>query len=952
MDTMQIMPWKRFLSLTLLLGLFCLQTNPSEAQGAAGTISGVVSDDSGGRLPGATVTITNVSTGQSQSLVTNEEGRYRAVALQPTSYTILAELSGFASSKREVVLTVGANLTVDLQLSVAGVEETVTVTGETPLVDVTSNQLVSVVESDQVDSLPNLGRNFLDLAQLLPGSGPDNSRVQYFNPTKFGGAADQRNGFTTMIDGGAVDDAIWGSTTMNISQESVQEFNVLRNQFDAEYGAALNSVVTVVTKSGTNQFRGSGFYYGRDKALNSKDFFANEKAPFAQKRFGGSIGGPIVRDKTHFFAAYEYSNVDTAKIIALPDVNPFANQENGIFPSGSKNHMLSAKLNHRFGENHSLAVRYAFDDQKYIRTRDTTSDSNQIDEFSRTNSIVAEDTFIIDQNRVNTLRMHYLDQNVGNEPHSFDLQINRPSVNTGQSGISPQYFPRTRLTLYDTFYLNTTNHDIKIGGEFSYADSNFEAHFNEHGAFSFTTDAPFDSANPNTLPFSFVIQKPGFYNYKSSQIALFFQDDWRLGDRLRVNLGLRYDYDTNLRNNDFYASLLDDPSFAGIDNFISKDRGNDLNNLQPRVGFTYDLHGTGNLVLRGGYGLYVTRNRPWFQLTSMDRSQGGAVRIEDPTALANFPDINAVLGGRDLDEFLASGGARSLFLISDDYTLPYSHNFTLGMGWQLDPATGLDVDFVNDLGRRALGGTDRNLPATGRVSADNPRPVSNFSQVNVMENYTTSLYTALEVQLRRRLGGRDNMRLSYTLSRSYRDGVYFYSTFRGTQRTPQEQGYNDTDQRHTLTLAAAKVLPLDIELSGIVKLVSGSPMRVQAGYDVDGDLSTTGDRPVGLPTTVGRADVEDSLSLINDIRSDRGLPLVDRDILNLDPYVTIDMRVTKGFTLPGGQRLDLLLEGFNLTNHVNYQPFTLNANIISQDFLIRNSARPMRQFQWGVHFRF
>jgi hypothetical protein len=196
------------------------------------------------------------------------------------------------------------------------------------------------------------------------------------------------------------------------------------------------------------------------------------------------------------------------------------------------------------------------------------------------------------------------------------------------------------------------------------------------------------------------------------------------------------------------------------------------------------------------------------------------------------------------------------------------------------------------------------------------------------------------------------MRLSYTFSDSYRDGVDFYSTFRGTQRTPQEQGYNNTDQRHNLTVAAAKGLPWDFEVAGIVKLVSGSPMRVQAGYDIDGDLSTTGDRPVGLPTTVGREDVDQSLDLINEIRAGRGLPLVDVGLLNLDPYVTIDMRVTKAFVLPGGERLELLLEGFNLTNHVNYQPFTLNGNIISRDFLIRNSARPMRQFQWGVHFRF
>jgi hypothetical protein len=950
--------WVRIEPATLAAIVLALSTigvlaaSPALAQIARANVGGVVTDETGARLPGVTVTVTNTANGTSQVLVTEGDGHYRAVALQPAPYEIVAELSGFAPVRRSVTLSVGADATVDLQLTVATLSETVTVTGGAPVIEVSQSQQSSMILPEQVNALPNLGRNFLELAQLMPGSGPDNSRTQYFNPTKFGGVGDQRNGFTTLIDGGDVDDVIWGSTTMNFSQEAVQEFKVFRNQFDAEYGNALAAVVTVVSKSGTNDVSGSGFYFGRDRALNAKNAFAIEKPPFDQQRYGGSVGGPIVQNRTHFFGAYEYSNLDTVKIIALPATNPFAAEQNGTFAAGADNHMADAKINHRFNERHQTSVRYAYDNQKLLRTQNVSSDSNQIDEYSRTHSVVADEGWIVSQRMVNTVRFHYLKQNVGNTPYSFDLLVSRPSVTTGQSGISPQYFPRTRKVISDTLYINAANHDLKFGGDLAFAETQFESHFNEHGGFTFTTDAPFVQSNPATWPISFIIGQPGLRIYESKQIALFAQDTWRVGGRVTLNLGMRYDLDTNLRNNDFYASVIDNPQFAGIDNFISKDRGNDYNNLQPRVGATWDVRGDAKLVMRGGYGYYVTRNRPWFQLFSMNSFLGNSVTIQDPRLLQFYPDINAVLGGRTLDDYIAAGGARSVFAIPDDSVLPYSLNATVGAGWQLNSATALDVDYVHDVGDHQLGGRDLNLPESGAIGPLNPRPVSGFTSVTMMQNFTKTWYDALETQLRTRYRAVDNILVSYTLSRSYRDGVNFYGTLRGTQRTPRERGYNDTDQRHNLTVSAAGRLPWAMQLSGIGKFISGSPILAQAGFDMDGDLAVTNDRPVGLPTRVGREKVEESLQIINDLRASRNLPPIDANLLDLDEFVSIDMRLTKDVDLRANRRLQLFFEVYNLTNHVNYQPFTINTNIISSSFLIRNSARDGRQAQWGARYVF
>jgi hypothetical protein len=503
--------------------------------------------------------------------------------------------------------------------------------------------------------------------------------------------------------------------------------------------------------------------------------------------------------------------------------------------------------------------------------------------------------------------------------------------------------------VFDTVYINARKHDIKFGGEFTAASSNFEAHFTEHGQFTFLTDVDFNQANPSTWPFTFVQQTPGYYNYSSKEITGFIQDDWRIADRVRINLGLRYDLDTNLRNNDFYESLLTNSLYSGIDRFISPNRGNDYDNYQPRIGATWDVRGTGRLVARAGFGRYVTRNRPWFQQTSEDKSLGFAVRITDPLLLRNYPDITAVLGGKTIDEFVSAGGPRSLYLIDNNFELPSALTTTAGFGWQLNPRTSLDVDYVHSYATDQLGTTDANLPATGAITVSNPRPVSTFSQVGVLTNFGKSWYNALEVQLRTRVRGTDSLQVSYAYSRSMLDGVTFYSTYRGTDRTPHQYGYNPTDTPHNLSVAASTSLPWKMQLSGVFRAISGTPFSVSAGIDLDGDLNTQGDRPAGLPPTVGRGDVAGQLALINAFRATRNLAPVSADLLKPDPIVVLDTRLTKVIPL-GSRRFEVFLEAYNLTNYVTLTGGSGNMSLST--FLIRTGARDARQIQWGGRFTF
>src|SRR6266850_4487666 len=278
------------LAVITLLGVF--PDAPVLAQIGA-NVGGIVTDNSGAVLPGVTITITNTATGRTRSLVTTADGRYRAVALEPGPYQIAAELQGFGTIRRAITLVVGSDATLDVSMALATLNETVTVTGEGPLVEVAKSQPSSVMTGQQLENLPVLSRNFLVLAQLMPGAGPAPKQQNQFAITKFGGPGDQRFGYITLVDGGDLHEPIWGHPSINLSQDSVAEFNVFRNQWDAEYGGALTAVVNVVTKSGTNKMTGSAYYFGRDDSLNARNAYARVKPPFKQVRLGTSFGGPI-----------------------------------------------------------------------------------------------------------------------------------------------------------------------------------------------------------------------------------------------------------------------------------------------------------------------------------------------------------------------------------------------------------------------------------------------------------------------------------------------------------------------------------------------------------------------------------------------------------------------------------------------------------------------------------
>jgi hypothetical protein len=932
-------------------------------------VSGIVTDASGAVVPGATVTITNTKNGESQTQVTGNGGNYRGVNLQPAPYVISAEAKGFGTQKKNITLLVGSDETVDFTMGVSEVTQNVTVSAEAGAeIEVTKSEPSSMVSDEQIDNLPVLNRDFLVIAQTMPGSTTMTNMGVYpaFNVTKFGGVADQRSGNSTILDGAPIDDPIWGSPVINMSQDAIQEFKVYRDQFDAQYGYAMNAVITVASKAGGDQFHGTGYYFGRNEALDAINALATTKPPYSLLRAGGTFGGPLINNNTHFFVGYENLHINTAAVEALPPSNPFAAQENGNYPYTETETLVDARVDHRFSKSQSIWVRYAYDNH-VTPTGGPANYANNQNSVSKSDNLVAEHDWVISPTKVNTAGFIFMYQDLYSlQTDPGAVAILRPSFYFGGNVDDPQYFPRHDYTGYDTFFLTLPKNSLKFGGGLTREYNSYGAHFFQYGQWQFTTDQPFNKNDPSTWPVSLQLETPGTFSYTSNVPWLFVQDDISATRRLHFNLGLRYDLDTNLRDNSFYDSLLKNPEFAGIGAFVSPNRGNQYTNFQPRLGVAYDLFGNGKALLRAGYGKYVTRNRPWLQEESEQSTIGAAVFITNPAQLSNYPNITAALGGLTLAQYIAAGGPRSIGIIDNNFKLPYSNNFTGGFSWQVNPNTLLDIDAVFDRSGNEWAGKDLNLP-NGVLSASNPRPVPQFSQVTDLVNFGWATFHALEVQLRTRTKGFDNIYVSYTYSQSIIDAATFF----GTYLFANNYAYNPTNTPHNLSVSFTTALmpKVGLRLSGIYSFVSGPPYPVNAGISLDGHQNPASQLPPGLEQTVGYGDTAAQLQVINAFRANPCAyvvagapctatpePAISASQLKLQPINNLNLRLTKDFAIKERAHLQLFMEGYNVFNHVTKYlgggGFGGESTMLSPSFLVLDQALDPRLLQWGARFVF
>src|SRR5262245_55971593 len=362
---------KRIIYAMIVLCSLGLAAAPAFAQQTTGNITGRILDDQGSAVPGVSVTALNSQTGFSRTTVTDAEGVYRLNALPVGTYDLTAELTGFSKvENKAIVLNVGQTLDVNMSLRVASVQESVTVTGESPLIETRSSSVGGVVDIQRIESLPLNGRQFANLAATIPGVGlgfhSDPTKSSQFSPQINGGNGRNVN---YQIDGGDNNDDTVGGLLQAFPLEAIQEFNFVTQRFKAEYGRSNGGVMNIVTKSGTNDWRGSWFTLFRDKSLNAMPFsqqVANDtrvaagqdpidKQDYRRYQFGGSFGGPIALNRAHFFAAYERTQQDTKQQVDTRGLFP---SEDGVFATPLRENLFTTKVTANLNPAHYLAVRY------------------------------------------------------------------------------------------------------------------------------------------------------------------------------------------------------------------------------------------------------------------------------------------------------------------------------------------------------------------------------------------------------------------------------------------------------------------------------------------------------------------------------------------------------------------------------------------------------------------
>ncbi len=920
------------------------------AQGGTGQIGGQVKDEQDAVLPGVTMTLVNEATGVQRTMVTDEEGRYRFPALGPGRYTARAELQGF--TRQEVTgieMTIGLELVQDLTLKLQSLTETVTVTGAAPVVDTTKSEVAGVVTQFQIETLPINSRQYLSLALLMPGTSLDATRS--FFPTVNVGGSMTFNSTGNVVDGVINNFAEDGEPRQNFPEDSVQEFKVSNMQFKAEFGLATGGIVQVVTKSGTNQFRGDAFEYFRDKALNALNPFETEKPAFRRHQYGGALGGPIRKNHAHFYGSIERTSVDEFFTVAtgLPQ---FYSSVEGTFPKPFDRDLYFARGDVQISNTQNAFGRFAREDETSICSScgGTTAARAGFDQKTPRRSLVAGHTWVRGTHQLNDFRFQYANAAYYIAPHGTEIftqtgsfppeRMNRlsrgytfPSVTWGSS--FDELGPEARWQLKDTYAVTRSGHDVKFGVDYSYMPYQEENTGNILGSYSFRDDQYFNPDDPASLANlqgaqTFTARIPPINTKHPTKYYVgFVQDDWKLRSNVTLNLGLRYERLYGSSNEDLDPSIFPIP-IPYIDVSVRGDK----NNWGPRAGFAWDVGGDGETVVRGGYGLYYGHVRILQNLNEFRNYQQFTINITNPA----YPDPYQ---GRDPLSFITSGPA-NITVVANDYVQPYSNQFNAGFSHHLvgDYAVHVDAVYTHTNHDRKI------LDINARDLVTRLRPNATFARVDRNESTAELKYRALYAKVEKRFSHRTQYLASYTYtnSRDNNPGQRYLDPF----DLSLDWGPSNGERRHALVASGSVVLPWDVTVGGVWTLRSELPWSATAGTDLNGDGFNT-DLVPGTTRNAGSRTL--NLDAVNAWRAQNGRAGISDSQIDSSRITIADVRLSKAIRFSKAGRVDLLAQAFNVFNTKNLQGQYGGGrigNALSSNFGRIQTARPGRQGELAI----
>ncbi len=933
---------KRIILAALVLA--CAFANNAAAQQTTGTISGRVLDAQGSAVPGVTVTARNVQTGFVRTEVSDAEGTYRLQGLPVGTYDLMAELSGFNKFERKaLVVNVGQNISIDVAMAVAGVTESVVVTGETPLINTTSSSVGGVVDVSRIENLPLNGRQFANLAATIPGVGlgfhSDPTKSTQFAPQIGGGNGRNLN---YQIDGGDNNDDTVGGLLQLFPLEAIQEFNFITSRYKAEYGRSNGGVMNIVTKSGTNELRGSAFTLFRDTAMNarteSERLADSEKQDYRRYQFGGSLGGPIVTDRVHYFGAFERTQQDTFQIVNTQGLFP---QFDGVVGTPYRETLGTAKVTANLSAAQYLAVRYGRNTNSQPYGADPLVPENGWGKSKNSfNSINLNHNWVLGGSKLNEFIFQYADFVNGITANSSDPTRTFPNgVSIGQNGNTPQTTEQKKWQFRDDFSWSMSgmgglSHDFKVGVNFINEPTLFIT-FNTG-----TNDFTFNHlTNDLNGPLSSVTRNGGAAeaNVPLRQYATYLQDDFRVTDRLTLNLGLRYDLITGYqidqsKNSNFVklqaagrAGLL--AGIRGLENF-GKDPQEDRNNIQPRAGFAYDLRGNGRTVVRGGWGVYqdmgyTNANVLFAAIDATGIGSGSVFNVDTPSGILNA-DGSFYRVGQPISNIAsqnqAAAGALPLIgqFVDPRLEVPYTRQTSFGVSHELMRSTVLTVDFVRNDGRDLNVRPRINTRPVGLGSAA-PRRLAflgldpNAAGTRPATSLGRSEYTGLITGLKRRMLNGLDFSATYTLSEARSTIGTAGDELNSNNLQEAEQLYDDprvfgptsrTDARHQGTLAAILQVK-GFTISPVFLFRSALPVSIIEGLDTN----KNGERN-DLPAKAYQFD---------------GVGNAPKEIGNCETWNCgrgaarrqMNLRVSRVFRLIGSSRIEAIGEIFNVFNAKN-----------------------------------
>jgi carboxypeptidase family protein len=973
---------RKILVAVLMMALLCLSASTLFAQAtASASLQGTVLDKSGAVVPNADVTVTNKDTGLTRTTTTGGTGNYRFDLLPAGIYEVRVAAKGFGTAVyANVELAVSRTTTIDASISPSQQAEVVTVEASgAALVDLQKTDVSRAVNTAEVIELPSNSRDFVGLAILAPGARPVNS----YDPTKnrvgvF--ATNGSNGRNVNVTVNGIDnkDNTVGGPVMQLPLEAIEEFNISTQRFSAANGRSEGAAVNVITKSGTNNFHGSLFYQDRRDVFQANDFFSEQggqsKPPFLRQQFGGSIGGPVKKDKTFLFFALEREREETSFPVTnkafteLSLVTNFGAQPARVIPTPYFDWRYNGKLDHRFNEKNNLSVSYTNQNNRGLNDQSTSTNDLSAGNFTTNQLIIANVTLtsVLSPNVVNVGTVGYqywnnlIDSNLRVPNFTF------PNETFGTNGNVPQQSFQKKWQFKDDLSITKGKHTFRTGFDYLYEPvlGGFFI-FNPTITFSFFDDPSTILGNKVAYPQGFAT--PGavsgisdtsgnpYFFLAPKMFGAYFQDDWKVSRRLSLNLGLRWDRDYDLNGGAEEAKARVFQRLAAIHNpYGGGLPHDDTKDFSPRIGIAYDLTGTGKHVLRAGYGLYFGQtfiNIPLFMLQQTNQflfTQKSFNSSATPGTACNASVSDTLPSGQLLCAFRLGvdpnppkpapatdiGPSDVSRPIDPKYRNPYTQQWNAGYSWAVTGNSVIEVEYVHVLGlhdAKTIVINPKDVNNGGVRNTDAPLKAAGLpllGQVRMNEPIGRNRYDAMNIAYRKRMSNHFSINTNYVLSRAL--GYNGASASFGNAPTDLNNIFAahdlgpvpGVDEKHRWVVSGIADLPWGIKFAPIMQWASARPLTPLEGQN---DTFGFGGGQGSTHTIVLNSDPNNllgtksfSAAQLRSCLAGGTCQEVATGFLRGQIFYQLDARFSKEFKMGDRMKLDVFFQAFDLTNRANF----------------------------------